>query len=163
MSRGIMSEEDNTDASMDPWCLIRLAGGDVLLGYAARHPATGGLSWVRSTPVVEINELARWARTESGRRYRLGRGIALAELPRVSDEGWIAYLLLVARAEGMLADSDGSFFETAASWLAACKAARWLKVHPPRRNRSEVDAWWAEHLEVYVAVREASEHKSLNG
>jgi len=141
------------DAVMDPWCVVTLASGaDVLLGYALRHSRTGGLSWVRSPPIVSLDEETGHAETESGRRYALGRRVALIDLPRVSEEGFIAYILLIAREEGTIPDNNLDL-ETAALWLMAQKAARWLHVDPPRRARPELDAWWAEHQEAYLAMR----------
>ena len=60
-------------ARMDPWMLAEAFGEECLFGFAGLHPATGGLSWVLSTPVAEFNEAADRARTASGRVYALGR------------------------------------------------------------------------------------------
>ena len=80
---------------MDSWCLVELAdGAEVLFGFVVEHAGTGGLSWVRSTAVVWLDETAGRARTASGRRYALGRRIAVADLP--TEEARIAFTFLVS-------------------------------------------------------------------
>ena len=70
-------------ASMDPWLVVDVNGEPSLFGFAWRHPSTGGLSWMLSTAIVELDAAAGRARTASGRVYQLGRRIEPCEL----DEG----------------------------------------------------------------------------
>src|SRR5689334_25024588 len=91
-----MSNGIQTDAQMDPWCIVALVDGvEVLLGFATYHPGTGGLSWSRSTPIRHLGERTGYATTQSGRHYALGRRIAPAEITLEGEEDWWAYDLLI--------------------------------------------------------------------
>ena len=86
------------DAEIDPWCLVPLlTGGQVLFGYARIHAGTGGLSWLRSTPVVDLDEAACRARTMSGRTYRLGRQFEPAAISGEGEEAAVAFEILIGR------------------------------------------------------------------
>lgn len=158
------TDEDQADAVMDPWCLVPLGEGiDVLFGFAARHPSTGGLSWVASTAVEELDADRGRARTRSGRRYRLGRRIRLEDVPCEGDEPWIAFELLLGRD---VADEDAMPPRVAdpgadREWLAACKAARHLGVAPPRRIPAEVTAWLRQHRAAYLRRRREGDRRLI--
>jgi hypothetical protein len=81
-------------ASMDPWLVVDVNGEPSLFGHARRHPNTGGLSWVLSTPIVELNETTGRALTASERVYELGRRI---EPCKLDEEGGVALDLLRGR------------------------------------------------------------------
>ena len=62
-------------ASVSNWMVVRHNDRECLFGFAERHPRTGGLSWMLSTPVVCLDEEEGHAVTASGRRYLLGTRI----------------------------------------------------------------------------------------
>lgn len=134
-------------AVLDPWLVVELGGEEVLFGYAESHPATGGRSWVRSSPVAELDEEAGRARTESGRAYALGRRVAVEDL---DEEGRTALRLLAAEflgAEPLPGDDDD------ARWVSARKWARRLGVEAPPRDPEAVRRFLRSHEERYLALR----------
>ncbi len=135
-------------AGLDPWLPLELGGEEVLFGYAGRHPATGGLSWVRSSPVVELDEEAGRARTAGGRVYALGRRVDVEDL---DGEARAALRLLAAEflgAEPLPGDAQD------ARWVSARKWARHLGVAaPPRGDRAAVERFLRRHGERYFALR----------
>jgi hypothetical protein len=142
-------------AVLDPWCLVELGdGSESLFGFAVEHAGTGGLSWVLSTPVVWLDEAAGRAQTSSGRRYVLGRRITPLELP--TEEARIAFSLLVSphledpdSAPPFAGDAD-----LAATWVAACKMARHLKIDaPPLHDPAAVRDFVAANMERYLLHR----------
>lgn len=140
-------------AHLDPWCLVPLEGGEtVLFGYALSHPATGGLAWLVSTEVLELDEAAGRAATRSGRDYVLGRRFTARDVGGEGEEARLAFRLLVEPASevaGELADLDRG-------WLACCKAARHLGVAVSARTAAEVDAFLDTYLLAYHALRGAN-------
>jgi hypothetical protein len=152
-----MRDDDKpTYAVMDPWCLVELMGGSkALFGFAVEHPATGGLSWVISTPLVWLNPVAGRARTWSGRHYVLGRRITPLELP--TEEARIAFSLL---ASPHLEDPEtGRTFagdaDLAATWVTACKMARHLKIDaPPLHDPAAVRDFVTCNMERYAMLRD---------
>jgi hypothetical protein len=103
-------------ATMTLWMVVDAFGKKCLFGYADRHPKTGGLSWVLSTPVVEFTATADRARTASGRVYALGRPITESDL---DEEGGVALRLLLA---GDLDNSSArAFSDHSGSYPAAVK------------------------------------------
>ncbi|MCO6415873.1 hypothetical protein JYK14_06745 [Siccirubricoccus sp. KC 17139] len=140
---------------MDPWCLVQLADGtEALFGFAVEHAGTGGLSWVLSTSVVWLDVEAGRARTLSGRRYTLGRRITAIELP--TEEARIAFALLVSphledpeTGPPFAGDAD-----LAATWVAACKMARHLKMDaPPLHDPAAIRDFVTSNMERYVMLR----------
>ncbi len=129
-------------AGLDPWLPLELGGEEVLFGYAGRHPATGGLSWVRSSPVVELDEAAGRARTAGGRVYALGRRTGIG---RLDEEARTALRLLAA--EFLPGDADD------ARWVSPRKWARHLGVEAPPRDRAAVERFLRGHGERYLALR----------
>lgn len=132
---------------MDPWLVVDVNGEPSLFGYARRHPNTGGLSWVLSTPIVELYEAAGRARTASGRVYELGRRIEPCEL---DEEGGVALDLLRSRytPEGALSGDD-------VSWLTARKMARHLNLAPPPRDvPGAVEQFLRTYHRRYLAARD---------
>ena len=139
--------DEPATAGLDPWLPLELGGEEVLFGYAGRHPATGGLSWVRSSPVAELDEAAGRARTASGRVYALGRRTDVGEF---DEEGRTALRLLAAEslgAEPLPGDDDD------ARWVSARKWARHLGVEAPPRDRAAVGRFLRRHEERYLALR----------
>jgi hypothetical protein len=61
-----------TSTSQPGLVVVDVDGELSLFGFAARHPGTGGLSWMPSTEIVELDESAGRARTSSGRVCALG-------------------------------------------------------------------------------------------
>jgi hypothetical protein len=143
------------NARMDPWCLVELAdGSEALFGFAVEHAGTGGLSWVLSTPVVWLDAAAGRARTASGRRYILGRRVTPLELP--TEEARIAFSLL---ASPHLEDPDAAppfagDADLAATWVAACKMARHLKLEaPPLHDPAAVRDFVDRNTERFTLLR----------
>jgi hypothetical protein len=150
------SEKSTTDACMDPWCVIRmLTGDDILFGFAIRHPRTGGLSWLRGTPIQHLDDVSRGATTASGRHYRLGRRIELEDIPWEGEEAWLAFDLLVRpqadhdEAVAMLSAHP----EHDAQWVAACKMARHLRIDAPSRIPVLVQRFIQRYLSSYFELR----------
>ena len=134
-------------ASMDPWLVVDVSSEPSLFGFARRHPSTGGLSWVLSTAIVELDEAAGRARTKSGRVYELGRRIEPGEL---DEEGSLALRLLLARWTRREPPPDQDL-----RWLTARKMARHLRVEPPRRDDpAAVERFLRTYHESYVARRD---------
>jgi hypothetical protein len=152
-----MTPDDNwtPNAVMDPWCSVEIDGGtEILFGFAAEHEATGGLSWVRSSPVVWFADDARRAQTESGRRYSLGRRITIDRLP--TEEARLAFALLVAPYldDPDLAPPVAGNLATAESWVIACKMARHLKLEaPPLSDPAAIREFMAANMERYTQLR----------
>lgn len=46
------------DAVLDRWLVAEDDDTEVLLGFALRHNEFGGLSWIRSSPIAELDEEA---------------------------------------------------------------------------------------------------------
>lgn len=144
------------DACLDPWCAVPLASGrEVLFGFATRHPATGGLSWTRSSAIRRLNAARHRAVTASGRRYELGRRIELPDILEEGEEAWVAFDLLI----GSDAADDGVVPPISADagadmrWVAACKAARHLGVAAPGRAPRQVAAFLRQNSAKYLALR----------
>lgn len=153
---GVHRPLDEPDADMDPWCLVPDGDKPVLFGFAHRHPLTGGLSWVLSTPVVAIDPTHGRAVTLSGRQYALGRRVAVPELP--DTEARIAYALLVAVHLGidtsvLLGDLDA---DLARQWIIACKMSRHLDLPVPERKRSVLKAFYARNAARYASLMRVS-------
>ncbi|MFH5925490.1 hypothetical protein [Roseomonas xinghualingensis] len=143
-------------ARMDPWCIVPLWNGtDILYGYATMHPTTGGLSWMSSTEIEELNAAAGRARTRSGRIYELGRQIELAAIPDEGEEAWEAYDLLLSQDADDIDAAPRRVADPVADreWLRAYKAARHLGVTPPRRLPREVKEFVGRHLAAYMRLR----------
>ena len=118
-----------------------------------RHPATGGLAWLRSSVLVELDHGKGYAVTSSGQTYRLHRRISLAAVCSEGIEAWLAFDLLlgrdslvkVPRPEGNRADD--------ALWLTGCKMARHLCLDLPSRDVVEVKSFVVKHSGRYAALR----------
>ena len=137
-------------AEMDPWLVVDVGGEPSLFGFAQRHPNTGGLSWVLSTAIVELDEAAGRARTASGRVYALGRRI---EPGALDEEGSLALRLLLTKWTRREPPPDQDL-----RWLTARKMARHLRVEPPRRDDpAAVELFLQTYHESYVARRDGRE------
>ena len=142
-----------SSASLDPWCLVPTVDGATLLfGFALQHPRTGGLGWLLSTQVLELEEEDGRAVTRSGRRYTLGRRFDPVDVGAEGEEPRLAFDLLVA---DKFEDMD-LLREVDRSWLMACKAARHLSVGKPARTRAAVAGFFANHGEAYLQLRRGS-------
>lgn len=140
------SDEKSADAEMNPWLVVDVDGEPSLFGFALRHPNTGGLSWVLSTRIVELDEATGRARTESGRVYTLGRRIRRDEL---DEEGRLALRLLLAKWTEMEAPPGNDL-----RWLTARKMSRHLGVESPRRDDpAAVEEFLATYHELYALRR----------
>jgi hypothetical protein len=139
------------DASLDPWTLVPVNDGEHLFyGFALFHPNTGGLSWLVSTEVQELDEESGRARTRSGCRYALGRRFEREDVAREGREAEIAYRLLL----GEFADcGDTSSDPLDHQWVSCCKAARHLGLEPPAYDAAAVRSFSAEHSYKYFALR----------
>ena len=138
---------------MDPWSAVPLAGGScVLFGYAALHPVTGGMSWVRSSQVIELHRPHGRAMTASGRSYSLGRRFRPGDVAAEGEEAWLAFLMLVGRSYHGHMAIPGSR-ETDGRWIAACKMSRHLGVVAPARHPASVGPFLARYLAPYSALR----------
>ncbi len=132
-------------AVMDPWTAVPLQGGShVLFGYAELHPATGGMSWVRSSAIVELHRGPGTAMTESGGHYSLGRRFRPGNVAAEGEEAWLAFLMLVGRSYTGHTSVPGTR-ETDARWIAACKMARHLGVVAPARHPASVGPFMVRH------------------
>ncbi len=133
-------------AAMTVWMAVDVRGDERLFGFAARHPTTGGLSWVLSTRIVEFSEIAGRARTESGRVYALGRQISSRDL---DEEGRIAMRLPLSDGLEAYPDRDDDI-----AWVTARKMARHLGIDaPPRGAYVAVSQFIGCHPGVCLALR----------
>ena len=137
-------------ASLDPWCLIPTIDGETLLfGFAVWHPETGGLGWLLSTEVLELEADHGRAVTRSGRRYTLGRRFDPVDVGAEGEEPRLAFDLLIADAfEGIEV-----LREVDRDWLMACKAARHLEVDRPARSQAAVAKFRADYQVAYLQLR----------
>ena len=129
---------------MDPWSLILVEDFECLFGFAAYHNGTGGLSWTRSSPVVQLDEARGRARTESGRLYELGRR---TEPSAFQDLECLAAFLLLVEIQG----SCSHELRALGRWLTTCKMARWLGLQPPSCDPAEVEQFLTAHGKAYRA------------
>ena len=137
-------------ACLDPWCLVPTVDGETLLfGFAIRHPDTGGLGWLLSTEVLELEADHGRAVTRSGRRYTLGRRFDPVDVGAEGEEPRLAFDLLAANAF----ESMESLREVDRDWLMACKAARHLAVDKPVRSQVGVAKFIADYKATYLKLR----------
>jgi hypothetical protein len=133
---------------MDPWCVLEDQVDElVLFGYIHKHQTLGGLSWSRSSPIVELDAARGWAKTASGRVYKLGRQEWLVDM---GAEALCAAALLLPRLGEILNKEQHLLAE---SWVKACKAARWLGLPPPERTEPAVHAFFEQHAAAYIDLR----------
>jgi hypothetical protein len=130
----------DSDAELDPWCVADDGAGQVLFGFATRHPVTGGLAWTRTSRIVHLDTIGGRAITRSGRRYALGHRITAVDLPDI--EARLAFAMLIGPAPGcepgrLPADVAPSL---AIAWLSACKRARHLGLDPPELDPAAIRA-----------------------
>ena len=138
---------------MDPWTAVPLSDGAcVLFGYAALHPGTGGMSWLRSSEIVELDRAGGSARTESGRSYSLGRRFRPGNVAAEGEEAWLAFLMLVGRAYADHVSIPGTR-DIDTRWLVACKMSRHLGVEAPARHPASVGPFMGRRLPSYMALR----------
>lgn len=133
-------------ARLDPWCLVDIDGNKHLFGYAVVHNLTGGKSWTRSSPIVEIDEEAGLCRTASGRLYGLGRRIMAKDLE--DEEALLALEMLIERPR------KGDRLEMGKSVRASCfltarKIARHLGIETPVTLDGDHAAFIEQHQADY--------------
>lgn len=144
-------------ARMDPWCVVDLPLGDKLLfGFATLHPATGGLSWTRSSPLVSLVSTAAVAHTRSGRIYTLGRRFDIVDVRSEGEEAWVAYTLLIGKYATSRVALASVTPVTDGLWLCACKEARHLSLPPPPRVLHDIAAFLRQHTLAYGKLRRKS-------
>ena len=145
-----MSVEAEFDAHLDPWCLVLLETGEsILFGYALRHAKTGGLAWLSSSEVLDLQEASGRGVTRSGRRYLLGRQFKAIDVGAEGEEARLAFELLVGRE---YEDLD-ALAEVDRRWLMAMKAARHLGIEPPARTDSATRTFFDRQAVAYFAIR----------
>lgn len=135
-------------AHLDPWLVFAEGDGESaphvhLFGWALHHDRLLGLTWLRSSAVLHLDGGAGRARTASGSRYALGRRLASPD--ELGAEGRAAWAGLVT----------GVATELERRWIAALKAARWLRVPDPAPDGGAVAAFVARHGADYIALRAA--------
>lgn len=146
-----MTGEPDVDAHLDPWCVVPLdAGGTILFGFALQHEATGGLAWLSSSVVLEIDAAAGRARTFSGRRYLLGRQFDPLDVGAEGEEARTAFGLLI----GVDYEDQDELVEVDRRWLMATKAARHLGVEAPIRTDAATRAFVDKYQAAYFALRQ---------
>ena len=145
-----MTVEPEWDAHLDPWCVVPLETGEsVLFGFALHHEATGGLAWLSSSEVLELDAAAGRARTFSGRRYLLGRRFDPMDVGGEGEEARLAFELLI----GVDFEDLDELVEVDRRWLQARKAARHLGVEPPSRTDAATRAFVDKYQGAYFALR----------
>ncbi len=145
-----MTGGPDCDAHLDPWCVVPLETGErVLYGYALHHEVTGGLAWLSSSELLELDAAAGRAGTRSGRRYRLGRRFAAIDVGGEGEEARLAFQLLV----GIDHEDADELVEVDRRWLMSLKAARHLGVEPPIRTDAATRAFFRERAAAYFAMR----------
>ena len=148
--------ETAPDATLDPWCVVPTVTGERLLfGYAVSHPKTGGLSWMCSSPVQQLDETGKRAVTASGRHYALGRPIEPADIVAEGEEAWLAFDLLIGSAarDAAAVPSISTDRRQDGKWLTACKVARHLGSAAPARTPLAVQAFLRRHGQTYLKLR----------
>ncbi|MBU8546087.1 MULTISPECIES: hypothetical protein [Roseomonadaceae] len=146
-------QEWRANVILDPWCLVEFADNtEALFGFAIKNNATGGLAWMRSSPVEWMAEDGSRARTMTGRRYSLGRRITVGELP--SEEATYAFAIMMTPrlADPRLAPAITVDLAIAVWWVAACKMARHLRSDaPPLRDPKATRKFIAANLRRYLS------------
>lgn len=152
-----MTIADGTNtAKLDPWCTVILQNGTkVLFGFALVHPATGGLSWMSSSKILELDIPEGRARTTSGRNYNLGRQFECEQIYYEGEEAEIAFELLLGRDIDDQGNTSVLVLDRFAdgNWVTACKVARHIGIEPPRRIPSEVGSFLSQYGEAYLRIR----------
>jgi hypothetical protein len=151
------------DARLDPWTIAPVKKGEaVLFGYAAAHPLTGGLSWLRSSPVQALDIRLRRAMTMSGRRYDLGHRVEVERVPSLGLEAWLAYDLLVSpQTEDKFVPPVSADRDREHLWLATQKMARHLKVTPPSLDPDDVVRFIENYRDLYLQKRKSTPQGEL--
>ncbi|MGX9967098.1 hypothetical protein ACVFYP_27495 [Roseomonas sp. F4] len=146
-------QEWRANVILDPWCIVEFADGtEALFGFAIENDATGGLAWMRSSPVESMREDGSRARTSSGRRYSLGRRITVGELPNEEARYAFAIMMTPRLADPRVAPPVTEDLETARWWVAACKMARHLATDaPPLRDPEAIGKFIVDNLTRYLS------------
>ena len=140
------------DAVLNPWCLVQTGRVEYsLFGYVVHHSGTGGLAWLRSTPVQVLDEDMGRARTRSGRRYELGRRFEPEDVAREGDEAAIVFRAFVSgtieRVTMMANPLDYV-------WVSCCKVARHVGAEPPANDEADIQSFVQAHMKDYFAHRQ---------
>ena len=151
MNSGSNPADVGWDAHLDPWCEVSMdTGGSILFGFALHHAETGGLAWLSSSQLVDLEEAAGRARTLSGRRYLLGRRFDPLDVGAEGEEARLAFHLLI----GVDFEDLDELFEVDRRWLQSLKAARHLGVAAPARTDAATRAFFEKHMTAYLALRQ---------
>jgi hypothetical protein len=138
------------EAHLDRWCAVGLDTGEVVLfGFAKTHPVTGGLAWTVTSELLEMNRARNGAKTQSGRRYMLGRQFDAYDIGNEGEEARLAFELLV----GLCYERADDLKEVDRTWLTALKAARHLGVAPPARRECDITKFMRSHIGAYLQLR----------
>jgi hypothetical protein len=140
---------DDAVATIREWIIVQYLGEFCIFGFAERHASTGGLSWVISTPVVDLSATAAGTlRTISGRLYILGKRI---EEPDLDEEGRVALRMLI-RPDGVYSHDE----QLDLLWLTALKMARHLGLKaPPRAAHDAIAVFVQRHGAAYQMMRDS--------
>ncbi len=141
------------DAQLDPWCSVPMEDGTtVLFGFAVWHEKTGGLAWMSSSELLELDVHRGSAVTFSKRRYGLGRRFLPLDVGAEGDEArWAFELLVIAGYE-----DAAKLRHLDRMWLTARKAARHLKLSPPSRTGTAIAEFFDRNGDAFVAARAAA-------
>lgn len=120
-----------------------------LFGFAIYHPDHGGLSWMRSSLVVDLDEAIGRAMTYDGRIYELGRR---TEPENLADPEALAALRLLGLSEPCETSAEAWELRR---WVVACKVARWVGEPPPPNEPNEVDQFLENYGKAYRERRRA--------
>lgn len=138
------------DARLHPWCLVPVKTGENhLFGFAMFHPQTGGLSWMVSSELLELDPALDRARTRSGRRYLLGRRFEPIDIGAEGEEARLAFVGLIGK------DFAGAaaLRQLEDQWVVACKMARHLGLAPPPCRSSDIRQFLFARAAAYFATR----------
>jgi hypothetical protein len=145
------------DAFLDPWCIVPMTDGTkILFGFALIHAKTGGLSWMSSSELLQLDLQAGSAVTYSRRHYRLGRRFEAVDVGAEGDEArWAFELLVFAGYE----DAE-KLRRVDKLWLTVGKAARHLKLERPPRTGPAIEAFFDRHGAAFEVARAAARRRS---
>lgn len=140
----------SNSAAMDPWSVVPLLSGElVLFGFALWHPKSKGLSWMNTSDVMELDLASRQATTRSGRHYSLGRRFSILDVNVEGPEARIVFDCLI----GDNFEGAEKLRELDRQWVIACKIGRHLKKRAPARKGLDVKAFLDRYSDDYISYR----------
>ena len=102
-----------------------------------------------TSELLEMNRARNGAKTQSGRRYMLGRQFDAYDIGNEGEEARLAFELLV----GICYERADDLKEVDRTWLTALKAARHLGVEPPARRERDITEFMRSHSDAYLQLR----------